>query len=409
MCLVKKMAIYTPYSYAIIGDDNTSKLTGGFNSIGASKDQLVCVEEPDFNYTPYDLFCLRTKLLMAVPDILGYSIDIQLPSAEKDNRMFVVVAITLGQEEVEISTSNRDKIRLLVEEYTSSDPKSCLLFSWKASTRLDDGTPIDSSWVRSMLPYISIPGQYFPSVGNNGIYLNLKDVIDYVEVYNSLNMSIRDQIIVMHQNSYMTKMGHIAENWGLISLDEDKTLFRATWVDLRFAKSTINFLLSRISGERRIRMPIRNSWVLRHNIYVSLFGKFKEISFDSTNVLVSVDSLSEARQAASIIEYVQATSSGDVTITVVEDTSVGDEPANIESVLGVYGKEMSREANNTSGTLDVSKTSNSSNVSKISGRSRADSVDINGRRNNSIGEELVEYRYNNHWIKSVRHILESAW
>jgi hypothetical protein len=170
----------------------------------------TCVEEPSANYNPYNLFCLSQKLASQLIR-LRPTFRPQLVSQEIQGRMVITVYILDGETRVSLSPSDRDHLQTLVNTAVSDNPEYCPLISIDLP-----GYP--SAWLRSILPYLSLPQVLNPYVADGILYITIAADIDYQMVYSTMSRSVGDQIANLYTSGTIVCDANFARTWRLTSL-----------------------------------------------------------------------------------------------------------------------------------------------------------------------------------------------
>ena len=287
-----------------------------------------CVEEPDYNFNSYNLFCLKTRLLPRVQKIVGNDIDILygLKQAENKNIIYTTVVLVNYQtvseknqvelnvnqsiEEVQLTQDQRKQIQKDVDEITTKNADACLLMSFNEALVDEGGKIVPVNWLEKIVPYVQIDGKLNSFVNEYGLHLILTaytgSVIPYtyLEKYNQVLLDVRSQIISMYKAGYLyiypyNNRDQLIEKWDLEMVDQEGFLYRPRWYDLRITKDLVKFLQSRIRGEKTISVSIGYNLVYRHMVAQALKGK--NIVFNYENVIIYVKNLTETRQILAIL------------------------------------------------------------------------------------------------------------
>lgn len=287
-------------------------------------------QEPDLNYTPYDLFCLTTKLLFRLNRV-GITDYPKLVSQELDGRMVVTVKLLRGDKFLELSQSEVTQLQQFVDWALATSPHHCVVFSLginhitatiNPTLRPSSETPsfYPRGWLTSIIPYLQIPVEYNPFIDNSAIFVELQPDNLFNSTYDQLLQSIYSQFESLYNIGSVVCNKYLAARWNLILLptgspsypstkasvnntdlinyaivtgkrasqaqselenaiqeDEfvndtdlnetlDTGLYIATWKDRRFAPDISVFLQSRVAGDGYIRMSISYNLQIRHRV-----------------------------------------------------------------------------------------------------------------------------------------------
>lgn len=189
--------IVTPYSRSI-PDLNSSS----------------CVEEPTFNYTSYDLFCLNKKLELYLSTI-NKSYRVSFTSQELNNEMVLTVNILNGDKIVDLNAQELKNIQEFVN-LAVVNPHVCPLLSIELLLSL--GRKYPKVWMRSLLPYLTVPAILNPYIENETIYIEMDPESDYLSTYNTISRSLYHQIENYYNLGVIVCNQVFAKNWALIPL-----------------------------------------------------------------------------------------------------------------------------------------------------------------------------------------------
>lgn len=292
-----------------------------------SDPQDGCAPEPNINYTPYDVFCLETKINLYIYKKWGSGVIPTFRSLLKDNKYQLVISLekTNNQETPLSSSQDQEDLTRYVEHLISYEPKVCLLFSGHFPVYNYKGQRLPSSWVTSFLKYIYIPPQLNPYVNSEGLYATLEPlnsiynnslsiiegnpVGSYKDLYAAMVMDIQQQLEVFYSLGYILQASSIAENWSLEPLDDEGLVYKPNWSDCRFAPDLVSFLTTRLEGETTIKYYIGDNLVLRHDLTKRLG---QEVIFFGVWIKFQSSNLPETRQTISIIEELKENVMGQV-------------------------------------------------------------------------------------------------
>ena len=297
-----------------------------------------CSEEADYNYTPYNLFCLKTRLYPFMIQYVGSNVDIEMPTTLINNKMFITVIPVIGTRPIDISNDVRVKLIQYLDQITGIDKDSCLLFSTLNRVTTTSGYLIPVTWMNTILPYISLPESINPFIDQYGIYGDLSKLTEkeYSIVYNQLVSQIIEQIRTMYRLGYVTYAQSISEDWALEPVDTESIVYRPLWNDDRFASDLVSFIQSRIRGERTIKLRIGNNNVDKHFVAREL-NKYKyEFTVSNGDIIITVDNLDHARIASSLVYSSKSKSIGKViVVSLTKPSDISYYSAAVNEVLGI--------------------------------------------------------------------------
>lgn len=258
-----------------------------FAQISATK----CSNMAEPNFDPYLLFCLITQTGTFLAE-RGRSQDLSCVTREENGHMSLKIQTTLSDEEL-VAAQDR------VDEIISDRPMFCIVYSAKLEREYPQ------FWTREMLPFISCPPRYNPFVFEDNLYVDLSQEENFMTAYNDLLQNIRDELSERWKEGFVTYASSIALDWSLEAVDVDGNLYRPTWKDDRFASDMVEFLLSRLSGEKEIMIALKPSLPMFHNIASVLQGRnfyFINEPGKTCFIVVTVSNLSEAQNVTGLIE-----------------------------------------------------------------------------------------------------------
>lgn len=283
-----------------------------------SDSESPCLSEPDLNYTPYQLFCLTTRLMATWP---GPGIP-RLLLEQVGNRMVQTVRIMQSDVEVPLSTDQQNQLEALIASAMEESPNHCIVF---AVQDIAGPVHLPESWVSSVLPSVKIPEVYDSYIEDNYVYMQLDPNSNYQDLYQQLTQSILGQLRDWYQQGAVVATEAFAISWSLqpatTTLNADRTgLYVPTWKDDRFAANPVSFLTSRLHGDTDLRLEVGTNQVTRHYIADTLRNSVKP-RFAGDFVLVGpISHLDDARRFAAIIYHAKRTATGYVVTIPVTST-----------------------------------------------------------------------------------------
>jgi len=272
-------------------------------------------EEADFNYGPYNIFCMGTRLYPIVYKLFGRDVQINFESIHENDRMNLkirLVRITdsysgvVPNQDLIISDKNKIILEREINKIISDDNAYCLID--KNELHILSRNKYPRSWFDSVLGYIELPDEYNPYIRENGIYLTFNPLSDYKTAYNEVVGLILDTLNQYYEDGVVYGASNIALKWKLERMDYDEVrpmLYRSTWKDKRFAPHLTEFLQSRINGDPYIRIKISDNMVNRHYIASALREEGITMIFDGSYIRIPIDNLDDAQYVASIVTSAQ--------------------------------------------------------------------------------------------------------
>ena len=335
-------------------------------------------QEYDTNYTPYNIFCLSTRVGrdLARLGVKDYPVFIGEPI---NGKMAIVVKLLRVDHHVDLSPDEMKDLQKMVDRALSDHPQHCVLFSLDTMRY-----PYPRAWMMSIFPYLSVPAEYNPYIDENSIYVEFQEM-SYKSEYDDLTMSILEQMRDLYTVGSVICNQSLARKWNLslmpslpkerittrdiieyavknqtdadeaefelergLEIDDeaDQTaaersnntgLYLARWKDRRFAPDLSKFLLERVNGSETIEINVGLNFVVRHAIAKLLNQHFSEIIplFSADRVILPAEDLTTARVLASLVEEAQRTANGKALFfPVTRDDLVDDFRSAAENLFG---------------------------------------------------------------------------
>ena len=276
----------------------------------------------EFTYTPYNVFCLETRLSPFVYELLGEDINLIFKTINENNRMALKVEIVkmvdtirvgepVPDPELEISPELKHKIQNKVDEIVTDKINYCLISLNNLYKITEHKYP--KGWFRSVAGYIPLPDEYNPFFRPEGIYLIFNPKSDYKTEYNRLVTVMVDTIENYWRDGVVYGADSISVPWKLERLDLTTItprLFQAMWKDSRFAPDLVGFLLDKISGNPYIQVKVSDNLTRRHEVAKVLNKAGIPSIFIGNKVSVPADDLDEAQYICSLIKEAESKASG---------------------------------------------------------------------------------------------------
>ena len=290
------------------------------------------VEEPDFNYTSYDIFVLNTQLSYWVKHNFSPLLSISFPSSRgregKDNSMFITVVLTKGGEVYNMSSDQVKSLQKIVDEITTSPRTAVLLMStdpYPTEDPYGNSVIIPSDWLRSIYPYIGLVPIINPHLSEMGIMVELKGYADYPGVYSGLVVKVIERVKDLYFQGYIVNSDpDIIKKWGLISLNPDiksddnkedrenkedmegkDKIYKPCWNDSRITSNyggMYGFLMSRQQGDTSVDIFIGYKSLAKHKLAKYLLDANIVGVFSDQHLAVNIDNIADAQAIASNID-----------------------------------------------------------------------------------------------------------
>lgn len=302
----------------------------------ALEKSIGCVDAPTQNYSPYDLFCLKTRISDKINTLRNSPLQVKFLNIYKDELMKLTIQIfdlqatpankksssniteESGNQPIFFDEKEEKLIKKWINDIITEYPNHCLISSSNLNSSIQKNKYISSQWIKSVIPYINISDVYNPFITGEGIFVELNSNSDYLNTFNELNEDIIKQLRNMYNDGLViVKSLDIVRKWNLVALhpeDSESYAYYPKWSDTRFAPNPVDFLLERISGINCLQYLISDNLVHRHfimsDLYLSGFKSFIHGSY----LHVHIDNLSQARTATSIIYNSKSFSNGKIAI-----------------------------------------------------------------------------------------------
>lgn len=208
------------------------------------------------NYTPYQLFCLKSRLMSYLIQKYG-DVSAQFISVYEDpggtlsgSFTTLSVHITRNSDPIPLSENDRKEIQTWINYIAGTYPFYALILDYKIPLYIK-GKLIDNLWLKSMLPYLIIPDDINPFVEKGKLHGNFAHLDDYNLGYNTLLADLIDQIEDMYLSGYIVDAKSIADNWDLIPVSDDGKLYKPNWSDSNIP-NMVRFLEKKILEEQEL-------------------------------------------------------------------------------------------------------------------------------------------------------------
>ncbi len=265
-------------------------------------------------YSPYDLFCLETRLYSLVYQMFGRDVEIIFRSVHQNDRMEIKIDIiyieNIGTLEepiknptIEMTEEQHNILSNKVKVIVSEDIGYCLID--KHELYLSSGRDYPINWFYTAGGYIELPTEYNPFLGPDGIYLTFNPDSNYKQAYNEVVKHILTTIDRYYQQGVVYGARSIAERWKLERLDQEEVvgkLYRPMWNDKRFGSHPVEFLLGKIQGDPYIKIKVSNNLVARHHIASILNTNSISMVYEGGYIKVPADNLDDAQYIAALVQ-----------------------------------------------------------------------------------------------------------
>jgi len=286
----------------------------------------------EFTYSPYNIFCLETRLSPFFYQLLGNNINIVFKTVNENNRMALKVGIEkitdvthIGEPvadlDLEISEADQIKLQEKVDQIVTKDIKYCLISLDSLYKIAERRYP--KGWFRSVAGYIPLPDEYNPFFRPEGIYLIFNPDSDYKTEYNRLVSVMVNTLEQYWEDGVVYGAESISVPWKLERLDLTTItprLYRSMWKDGRFATDLVPFLLDKIGGNPYVQIRVSDNLTRRHEIAKVLNKAGIPSIFIGGKVSVLADDLDEAQYISSLITEAESRAVGKTATYVVNSS-----------------------------------------------------------------------------------------
>ena len=213
-----------------------------------------------FNYAPYEIFCLKTRLMPYLIEKFGEGIFInfisllQDPSgsisAQSGTKMTLSIQLTKSGDPIALSVNDKQEVQKQVNYILGTNKMYCLLLDWKLPM-YSDNKLIDHTWIKSILVYLHVPEEMYPFYENGQIFGFFGHISNYDDAYFQVVKSMMDEITYMYKYGFIVGAQLIAKDWNLEPVSNDGLLFKPRWRDDRI-ENMVSFLQNRLLDEPEI-------------------------------------------------------------------------------------------------------------------------------------------------------------
>lgn len=276
----------------------TKVLTPYYRTIIDPPKEYYAVEEPDFNYGPYQTFALKSKLYPWIKENIGKNLGISLVGRKLGPKIQMEVIITnLGQ----VITLTSDQMTRLQQKVNSiiyyQDLVNHVLI-YSPSNVVYNGNIINSSWIAQILPFIKLEDKYNLAwstidIKDGALYVDLIEFPDYFAETSSLLYLIQKKITKLFEEGYLVNPSdEIIKNWELVSKTDE--LWHLSFPLNNLVKDSggsTAFLLDRVTAIENIPINLgvdkQGLAVIKH--YIGLL--LQDIFFNQEIIYLPADDL----------------------------------------------------------------------------------------------------------------------
>lgn len=221
---------------------------------------------------PYELFCVRTRLVREVEKATGQAVDVRFQTDYSDHpdkfgRVHAVLEFS------ERTPSESDVFQRLLDRIQNEHGGYCLLYHSDVSVMLrpESDSPelplelkrVPSEWLREMLrpvveeiweqKEIDYPLKFDESPASAEVYVALRAQEPYDKVYNYLVYTITRRLKYLYKRGALARADKdFCARW---KLEPRRGYFVASWQDLRIAEYVSEFLMEQRQGSGGVLFP----------------------------------------------------------------------------------------------------------------------------------------------------------
>ena len=296
---------------------NKYYLTPLFRTILDKPEPGEIIEFPDYNYTRYNLFVLRTKLRVLIWKAWNREdIRILFETKKFEGKLYIQATPMIGNKINIFDLSKQIQYSNMIKKATSCSLDYAVVFSGKDIVYRDINIP--GFWVLNILPYLNFPvnGRVKHRMGFYGLEVNVygfegstgypsfpadfRNVIEYIETYTEIETTLTTEMIRRYKRGYYFNPPlEIIKKWNLKIKHDSKTkkgsFYSPNWIDRRITNpygGVWNFIHSRVIGDTRIKLRVGGNLVKYHRISKII----PKALFCNYNLVVNIEDLKEANQ-----------------------------------------------------------------------------------------------------------------
>lgn len=272
---------------------------------------LQCQEENDFNYRPYDLFALKTKILLPIGEILKIPVTIGFETIRLNDRMVMTITAYQGSDFIPFNEEQNRKISKLVDRTIIQRPRHCALIFLDAPTVDLRGRPVPNDFLRNIIPNFELSEELNAIIEDDMLLIDLSDAKEYRIEYDNIQERLSKWLTDAYQNAWVKCDEDFAQDFALMPIESDELLiedlYEPIWNDTRITvtpKGRYPFLKDRMVEDRILKFELPSDFtsVQIYQIAIGLIeNRFKFCVFKDF-ILVDAYTLEECSLAASIFE-----------------------------------------------------------------------------------------------------------
>jgi len=276
-------------------------LTPFFNQIDENSTSILAQDEELIaNYTSYDLFCLKTRLLL----FLKEDEMVQFKKVLLNNRMVVTIKILDGSIERNLTPNEKEQLKGYINEITEEiiisngrkERSYCLLYYYNTSINIPE------EYQQLILPYLEIETDTAKiKIRNSQVFASIPETYNfknYQEIYEELNIKIVTMLKNAYKEGYIPCDQNFKGNWELVQVN--KNTCKPNWNYPSFIPDKSKFLFDRYNNFKiNIRIPDNQSF------YHLVAKHINPVTFISGYLQFLPNNINEVRQIYTLVEYLK--------------------------------------------------------------------------------------------------------
>jgi len=242
---------------------------------------------PYANHTPYDIFCLSTKLQSGLNKSKFYGNMVNFSSKDMNGRMETVAyIIDADQKAVALDEEDLSIFSKMVYESLQRYPSHALLLDSSISYE-----SVPCTWLSSIVKYIELENHIDPIYEDGMLYVQIDD-LDYITLYTTMKSDLLRRLQNNYTRGYIETDAEFARKLGLVlekpedpANETGRGVYKPEREECYFYKTWHELYLEFRNGYVSIKLHDMNS-ILRHKLSVHLNTEGYKHSFHDKLVIV---------------------------------------------------------------------------------------------------------------------------
>ena len=276
-----------------------------------------------YNYTPYQLFSIKTFLFSWIYNFLSPSYYIEFLGNKEDDGNQQIYQLNLrimnNGEVVEIEEHQWLKIDEIIKQIIDNYSSMCLLISpW--TPIFSEKYKIPQIWIKQIIPLSvndnikmikdgDFSGSLFIDLSQSDI--STDQILTYDKIYENIKSNLIEQINnYWDQGIILSPSNNIINKWNLKHIKDD--YYKPIWNNKRLdmSYSGIWNFLQTYDNEYFSKLEVTHNWVMRH--YISKNIKNEKFYFDQYYLWIIINDYDHLIELENIIEKYEGLSEGRV-------------------------------------------------------------------------------------------------